>query len=238
MSNEVQIKIPMGFKRETVSQDPATMLVSKNELLRMIRTYRSAEVVLHAAGLDLGQVDHDDGSALHFLACAADERTQDETDVIEKLKSQVASLRTAATAVKVSGVESNATTSTSPSTDTTDALDPTTPGPRIASALARCPSVVEIEGQRIALGTTSSGRQGVEPSNSGALTYTFMARERHFVSKDRKHIRCIADPPAATPIAGETLRIRVAHESHERIVNVDDIDDDDKQLGWKFDASG
>ncbi len=194
MSNEFQTKIPMGFKRETVSQDPATMLVSKNDLLRMIRTYRSAEVVLHAAGLDLGQVDHDDGSALHFLACAADERTQGETDVIEKLKSQMASLRTAATAMKASGVENNATTSTSPSTDTTDVLDPTPPDPRIASALARCPSVVEIDGQSVALRTTSNGRQDVEPSNLGALTYTFMARETHFVSKDRKHIRCIADP--------------------------------------------
>lgn len=231
MSSAFHTKIPMGFKRETISQDAATMLVTKDDLLRMVRTYRSAELVLHAAGLDLGQVDHDDGSALHFFACGT-------TDAIENLKSQVASLRTAAAATNATSVQNNATTATSPSTETTDGLDPTPPDPRIASALARCPSVVEIDGQSVALRTTSNGRQDAEPSNLGALTYTFMARETHFVSKDRKHIRCIADPSAATPVAGETLSIRVAHESHERIVNFDDIDDVDKQLGWKFDASG
>ena len=231
MSSEFHTKISMGFKRETVSQEPATILVSKKDLLRLIRTYRSAELVFHAAGLDLGQVDHDDGSALHFLANGT-------TDAIEKLKSQVASLRTTAAATNVISVQSNTTTSTSPSTDTTDGLDPTPPDPRIASALARCPSVVEIDGQSVALRTASNGRQDAEPSNLGSLTYTFTARETHFVSKDRKHIRCIADPSAAPPVVGDTLSIRVAHESHERIVHFDDIDDVDKQLGWKFDASG
>jgi hypothetical protein len=225
------ISLHLNIHRASVSEALGVVSIKDKNLLSMITTVKAAEHALRSKGIQLGPVNRDDGSRLHFSATVEDAENQEKHSPSAEVERRIVELRSNASSGEATRPKDHAGTPEEPHNGGSDEVDSGGVGGRMAPLLSKCPAFVEVEGRTVALGVPNEHLAHPTPPNPAQLSYDCIATEEHLVSQEQRRYRCTVHSGVPNLDSGATLTIRIAREARERMADEDDIE---RQIGFDF----
>lgn len=224
MKTRKTIALPISTHTSRVVEAHGIVSILDENLLGLIKTVRAAEQALRSQGVHLGAVDRFDGASLYIDAHVDQAADREKSSPSDDVKNRIAGLR--ANALRGLAPEAGKQQSSPPDPlgeKNASAGEECRPH-RLASLLSQCPPLIEVDGEKIALGLPKKQWTQQPPPSQEPPCYFRVGVEEHLVSDEKKHYRCAeqCSIPALSP--GETIALRVSRETRERIVNSDDLD--------------